>query len=64
MLVADIAGEDQLGGGAVLSDPDLDAGRAQQMAHVHKPDLKARGQLDLSVTYSMPRNSCMAASAS
>ena len=29
MLVADIPGKDQLGGGAALSDPDLDAGRTQ-----------------------------------
>ena len=47
VLVADIAGEDELGGGAVLGDPDLDAGRAEQMANVHKLDLQARCQLGL-----------------
>ena len=44
MLVADIAAEHQLGGGAVLGHPDLDAGRAQQVAHIHEPDNKAGGQ--------------------
>ena len=42
MLVADIPGKDQLGGGAALSDPDLDAGRTQQMAHIDEADHKAR----------------------
>ena len=44
--IADIAGEDQLCGGAALGDPQLDAGRAQQVAHIHKPCLDARGKLD------------------
>ena len=43
--VADIAGEDQLRGGVALGDPQLDAGRAQQVAHIHEPDLDARGKL-------------------
>ena len=43
--VADIAGEDQLRGGIALGDPQLDAGRAQQVAHIHEPDLDARGKL-------------------
>ena len=54
MLVADVPGKDQLGGGAALSDPDLDAGRTQQMAHIDEADHKARGQLDLSVILHAP----------
>ena len=43
--VADIAGEDQLRGGLALGDPQLDAGRAQQVSHVHKACFDARGKL-------------------
>ena len=45
--VADVAGEDQLCGRAVLRHPYLDAGRAQQMAHIHKADDDAGRKLDL-----------------
>ena len=44
--IADIAGEHQLCGGAALGDPQLYAGRAQQVPHVHEPRFDARGKLD------------------
>lgn len=44
--IADIAGEHQLCGGAALGDPQLDAGRAQQVPHVHEPRFDARSKLD------------------
>ena len=44
--IADIAGEHQLCGGAALGDPQLDAGRTQQVSHVHEPRFDARGKLD------------------
>ena len=44
--IADIAGEHQLCGGAALGDPQLDAGRAQQVPHVHEPCFDARGKLN------------------
>ena len=47
--VADIAREDELGGRTVFRHPDLNAGRAQQMAHVNKADRKAGGQLHFCV---------------
>ena len=43
--IADIAREYQLGRGFALGDPQLDAGRTQQMPHVHESHLDARGQL-------------------
>ena len=44
--IADIAGKHQLGGSVTLGDPQLDAGGAQQVAHIHEPHLDARSQLD------------------
>ena len=41
--VADIAREDELGGRTVFRHPDLNAGRAQQVAHVRKAQRHARG---------------------
>ena len=46
VLVADIAGKHQLGGSVALGDPQLDAGRAQQVPHVHEPCFDARGKLN------------------
>ena len=44
--VADIAGKHQLGGSVALGDPQLDAGGAQQVAHIHEPHLNTRSQLN------------------
>ena len=54
VLVADVAGEDELGGGAVLRHPDRNAGRPQQMAHVHELDHKAGGQFQFRVVIHAP----------
>ena len=51
--IADIAGEHQFCGIFALGDPQLNAGRAQQMAHIHKARLNARRQLHaLFIVYS------------
>ena len=54
MEVADVAGEDELGGRAVLRHPNFDAGRAEKMAHIHKADDEAGGKLDLFVVVEPP----------
>ena len=54
LQIADIAGEHQLCGGAALGDPQLDAGRAQQVSHVHKACFDARGKLDALVVLHAP----------
>ena len=45
--VADVAGEDDLLFRASLGEPRLDAGAAEQMAHVREPDHDALLDLDL-----------------
>ena len=61
VVVADVAGEDQLCGRAVLRHPYLDAGRAQQMAHIHKADDDAGRKLDLFIVIIAPeqRDGCL-----
>ena len=44
--IADITGEYQLGRGLTLGDPKLYAGRAKQMAHIHKAGFNARCKLE------------------